>query len=175
MNTGEPKEKEQEEDPSLRAAIKDGVSYAVMMGCGENYLGPFGIFLQATTLQVGLLATLPQLFGAVMQWVGALKMDRFRSRRKVIIAGAATQAVTLLPMALLPFLLGSGNRSVLYLLVFMMVYHGANGSTVPIWNSLIGDLVPANIRGRFFGHRNRLTGMSTFISLLLAGVHPGLL
>lgn len=169
MNTEEPKEKNQEDDPSLRAAINDGVSYAVMMGCGESYLGPFGIFLHASTLQVGLLATLPQLFGAVMQWVGALKMDRFRSRRKVILAGAATQAVIFIPMALLPFLFSRGTPSVLYLLALMIVYQGASGSTVPIWNSLIGDLVPAKIRGRFFGHRNRLTGMSTFISLLLAG------
>jgi MFS family permease len=169
MNTTEPNEKKQEGVPSLRAAVNDGVSYAVMMGCGETYLGPFGIFLRASTLQVGFLATLPQVFGAVMQWVGAVNMDRFRSRRKVILAGAATQAATFIPMALLPFLFGSGSLSVLYLLALMIVYQGASGSTVPIWNSLIGDLVPANIRGRFFGHRNRLTGMSTFIALFLAG------
>jgi hypothetical protein len=170
MNTEQPKEKKgQEEDPSLRAAIKDGISYAVMMGSGETYLGPFGIFLRASTLQVGLLATVPQLFGAMMQWVYAVRMDRFRSRRKVILAGATTQAVAIIPMALLPFLFGSGTLSVLYLLGLMMVYQGACGSTVPIWNSLIGDLVPANLRGRFFGQRNRLTGMSSFVSLLLAG------
>jgi MFS family permease len=40
---------------------------------------------------------------------------------------------------------------------------------VPVWNSLIGDFVAATTRGRFFGHRNRLAGMSTFVSLLLAG------
>jgi len=40
-------------DPSLRASMRDGVSHAVMLGAGETYLGPFGIFLQASTLQVG--------------------------------------------------------------------------------------------------------------------------
>jgi MFS family permease len=170
MNTEELKETNQEENPSLHASIKDGVSYAMMMGCGESYLGPFGIFLRATTLQIGLLATLPQLFGALMQWAAALLMDRFQSRRKIIIAGAAIQAITLVPMALLPFLFGMGSMPVLYLLLLTVVYQGANGSTVPIWNSLIGDLVPSRIRGRFFGYRNRLTGMSTFISLILAGV-----
>jgi len=170
MHAEAPKETKQEENPSFHASIKDGVSYAVMMGCGETYLGPFGIFLRATTLQIGLLATLPQLFGALMQWVAALKMDRLRSRRRIILAGVATQAISLVPIALLPLLFGSGSMPILYLLVLTVVYHGANGSTVPIWNSLIGDLVPANIRGRFFGYRNRLTGMSSFISLILAGV-----
>jgi len=164
-----PGEKIQEKDSSLHAPIADAVSHAVMLGCGETYLGPFGIFLRASTLQVGLLATLPQLFGAFMQWVAALKMDRFRSRRRVILAGATTQAVTLIPMALLPFLFGGSIVSVLWLLALMMIYHGANGTVVPVWNSLIGDLVPATTRGRFFGHRNRLSGMSTFVSLLLAG------
>lgn len=159
----------EERDLSLQASVRDGVSYAVMVGCGETYFGPFGIFLRASTLQVGLLASLPQLFGAVMQWVGALNMDPIRSRRRAIMAGAATQALTLLPMALLPFLFGKGDLPILCLLALTLAYHGANGATVPIWNSLIGDLVPERIRGRFFGHRNMLTGMSTFISLLLAG------
>ncbi|MFH1491467.1 MAG: MFS transporter [Pseudomonadota bacterium] len=155
--------------PSLRASIRDGVSHAVMLGCGETYFGPFGIFLMARTLQVGLLATLPQFLGAVMQWVGAVNMDRLQSRRRTVVAGAALQALTLVPMALLPFLLGKGSLSVMWLLLLIMLYQGANGAIIPIWNSLIGDLVPPEIRGRFFGHRNRLTGMSTFMSLLMAG------
>jgi MFS family permease len=156
--------------PTLRASIADGVSYSVMMGCGETYFGPFGIFLRASTLQVGLLATLPQFFGAFMQWVGALNMDRIRSRRKVILTGAFTQALTLVPIGLLPFIFGKGSPVIFYLLALLMAYHGANGLVIPVWNSLIGDLVPPEIRGRFFGHRNRLTGMGTFIALLLAGV-----
>ncbi|MBN1850985.1 MAG: MFS transporter [Deltaproteobacteria bacterium] len=159
-----------EDTPSLRASIHDGVSHAVMMGSGETYLGPFGIFLRASTLQVGLLASLPQLFGAVMQWVGAIKMDRIHSRRRVIITGASIQASTLIPMALLPFIFGKGTWSILFLLALIMVYQGANGGVVPVWNSLIGDLIPTNVRGRFFGHRNRLTGMATFGSLLPAGI-----
>jgi MFS family permease len=159
-----------ESTPSMNASIKDGVSNAVMLGAGESYFNAFSIFLRASTLQVGLLATLPQLFGAVMQWVGALNLDRFRSRRLVTILGASTQAVTLVPIALVAFLFGKGNISILVLLILMMAYYGANGYVVPAWNSLIGDLVKPAERGIFFGHRNRLTGMSTFISLSLAGL-----
>jgi len=162
-------EKTREIDPSLRASHHDGASHAVMMGCGETYFGPFGIFLRATTLQVGLLATLPPLVGALMQWAGALRMDRVQSRRRAIVTGASIQALTFLPMALLPFVAGKGTLPVIGLLAWMILYHAANGVVVPIWNSLIGDLVPPTVRGRFFGQRNRLTGMSTFVSILLAG------
>jgi len=161
---------EDPENRSLRAAVRDGVSHAVMMGAGETYIGPFGIFLHATTLQVGLLATLPQLFGAIMQLAGARAMLRFRSRRAVILIGAMVQASLWIPMASLPFLFGSGTVPVFILVGLVMLYHGANGTVVPVWNSLIGDLVSSQIRGSFFGNRNRLTGMSTFMALILAGV-----
>lgn len=156
-------------DPSLRASIRDGISNAVMLGSGETYLGPFGIFLQATTLQVGILSTLPQLFGAVMQWAGAIRMDRFPSRRRVIVTGALFQGALWIPICLLPFLFGKGDVTVWLLMGLVLLYQGANGAIVPVWNSLIGDLVDPGIRGRFFGNRNRLAGLSTFVALLAGG------
>jgi MFS family permease len=156
--------------PSLRASIRDGASNAVMMGAGETYFGPFGIFLRASTLQVGLLATLPQLFGAFMQLIGARAMPRFRSRRAVIVTGVLVQASVWMPIACLPFLFGNSPQSVSLLIALVVLYQGANGVVAPIWNSLIGDLVPPEIRGRFFGGRNRLTGMSSFTAMVLAGL-----
>ena len=156
--------------PALNASIKDGVYHAVMMGAGETYFGPFGIFLQATTLQVGLLATLPQLLGALMQFFGAKGMPRFESRRRTVIIGSIIQALFLVPMAILPFMVGKGSFAVWLLMAFVAGYHGSNGAVLPVWNSLIGDLVPLEIRGRFFGNRNRLTGMATFASVVAAGM-----
>jgi MFS family permease len=156
-------------DPSLRASIRDGMSYSVMVGSGETYLGPFGIFLHATTLQIGLLATLPQLLGAVMQWVGAVAIEGFKSRRAAVVAGVTVQALMWLPIALIPFTLGSGIGPAFALIALVAVYHSAHGFAIPIWNSLIGDLVPADIRGRFFGRRNRQNGISTFVTLVAAG------
>jgi MFS family permease len=96
-------------------------------------------------------------------------MDRIRSRRRFVVGGALFQACVWIPILLVPWLLGRGSAPVMALLGLLLLYHGANGALVPVWNSLIGDLVPADIRGRFFGNRNRLTGMSTFLGVILAG------
>ncbi|MBN2420242.1 MAG: MFS transporter [Deltaproteobacteria bacterium] len=156
--------------PSMKASINDGMSHAVMMGCGETYFNVFSIFLKATTLQVGLISTLPQFFGAVMQWVGAINLDRIRSRRRLVVTGAFVQALSLAPIALLPFLTGDRYYSVLLLLFFVIIYHCANGAGVPAWNSLVGDLIHPNVRGRFFGRKNTLTGLNTFVALTLSGL-----
>lgn len=160
---------EMSREKSLDASLRDGVSHSVMLGAGETYLGVFGIFLQASTLQIGLLATLPLVFEAVAQWVSALALDRLRSRRAVIVVWALFQALLWLPVALLPYLLGPGSVAAVSLICLVILNHVAAGFIHPVWSSLIGDLVPIGIRGRFFGNRSRLTGMSSFVSLLLAG------
>lgn len=151
------------------APMRDGISHAVMLGTGETYLGPFGIFLQASTLQIGMLATLPLLFEAASQWASALALDRFRSRRAVIVVWATVQAALWLPVALLPFLPLPASLTVIILISLATLSHVATGFIHPVWSSLMGDLVPLAVRGRFFGQRNRLTGISSFISLLAAG------
>ncbi len=156
--------------PSIRASIKDGMSHAVMMGCGETYLNVFAIFLKASTIQVGLISTLPQFLGSVMQWAGAINLDRIKSRRRVVVTGALIQALTFLPIAFLTFLSLNRSKSIILLLLFVIIYHGSNGAGVPAWNSLIGDLIHPNLRGRFFGRRNTLTGLNTFIALTLSGL-----
>jgi MFS family permease len=165
----EKKETAPQIERSLHASLRDGVSHAIMLGCGETFLGPFAVFLRATTIQIGLLATLPQFFGAIIQWGAALAIDRLHDRRRLVALTAAVQALVWVPVALLVFWPGQGTTAAANLVGLATVYHGATGVITPVWNSLIGDLVPAEIRGRFFGHRNRLTGISTFIALLAAG------
>jgi len=156
-------------DHLSKLPLRDGVANAVMLGAGETYLGPFGIFLQASTLQIGLLATLPQVFEAMAQWISALTLDRCKSRRTVILFWVSIQTLLWLPIAILPFLPISTTAAVISLICLVTFNHVASGFIHPVWSSLIGDLVPLEMRGRFFGNRNRLNGMSTFISLLLAG------
>lgn len=157
-------------DAALDASIRDGRANAVMLGAGEAYLGPFGVFLQATTVQIGLLSALPQLAGAVMQWWSAMAMDSCPRRLPRILTAVSVQALVWLPLAVLPFALGHGHLPATVLIVLAVVSQAAAGFAVPVWNSLIGDLVPADIRGRFFGQRNRATGLSSFLAMIGAGL-----
>lgn len=167
--TNPPLPEESPPSPSLRAATKDGMAHAVMVGAGETYLGVFGIFLRATTPQVGLLATLPAFVGAIFQAVAVFCMPLFKTRRQPIVVSAVINALVWIPIALLPFVLGPGPTTVSVLIVLATIYHVAGNFGAPLWNSLIGDLVPAHSRGRYFGRRNRLIGLATFLAVLVAG------
>ncbi|MBU4152668.1 MAG: MFS transporter [Proteobacteria bacterium] len=157
-------------DSALDASIRDGSANAVMLGCGEAYLGPFGVFLQATTVQIGLLSALPQLVGAVMQWWSAIAMDSCPSRLRRIMRSVLVQALVWFPLAGISLALGHGPLTAACVIVLAVVNQAATGFTAPVWNSLIGDMVPGNIRGRFFGFRNRVNGLSSFVALTCAGL-----
>jgi MFS family permease len=154
--------------PSLRASMRDGVAHAVMLGSGETYLSALAIFLGAGALQLGLLAAIPPLLGACFQLLGVLAVDRAFSRRRVITSAAIGQGLVLLPIALLPFFPIHWDRGA-SLILLAAVYYALAGLGVPVWNSLIGDLVPVERRGRFFGTRSRRCGLATGLALVIAG------
>ncbi|MDP2106804.1 MAG: hypothetical protein Q8J76_12475, partial [Desulfobulbaceae bacterium] len=128
-------------DSALDASIRDGSANAVMLGCGEAYLGPFGVFLQATTVQIGLLSALPQLVGAVMQWWSAIAMDSCPSRLRRIMRSVLVQALVWFPLAGISLALGHGPLTAACVIVLAVVNQAATGFTAPVWNSLIGDMV----------------------------------
>lgn len=144
------------------------MAWACMVGAGETYLNVFGIFLRATALQLGLLATLPQFLGAISQLVGVWAMKFFPSRRQAVVSFVWLNAFVWLGIAFLPFT-GGGNAAVYALIGLACVYYISGSFVAPAWSSLIGDLVPAHIRGRYFGYRNRLVGLCTFLAILAAG------
>lgn len=157
------------QDPTLKASVRDGMAHAAMIGAGETYLTPFAIFLKATSFQIGLLAGLPLLIGAVFQSLGVWLIENYRSRLWMIITSALIQGAVWLPIMILPFYFGIRSETVSILIVLVAIYHIAGSIVLPAWNSLMGDLVPTEIRGNFFGYRHKRTGFVTFVALAAAG------
>jgi MFS family permease len=160
--------KSPEIDKSLRHSLKDSAAFAAMAGFGETYISAFGLFLQATTAQIGLLASVPPLLASVAQLVSAWLGNLTGHRKRIILAGAGLQAIMWLPLLLLPLIFPQQALPLLILCaVFSLV--GAN-LAAPQWSSLMVELVSERRRGEFFGIRTRVTTAVTFCSLLLGGL-----
>jgi hypothetical protein len=52
-----------------------------MQGAGENYFTAFALMLQATTQQIGLLASLPAFIGTFAQLGSVMWLRRFDHRQ----------------------------------------------------------------------------------------------
>ncbi len=154
-------------DSALRHSVRDGMAYSVQVGAGETYFSAFALFLRATAPQVALISTLPPLLGSLAQIFSAWS-GTFVGRRRLIVWACALQALLWLPILLVPVL--SPSYAVAALLLLLVLYHGANHLSAPQWTSIMRDLVSERRRGRYFGHRTRLTTIATFASLVVCGV-----
>lgn len=155
-------------DHSLGHSVKDAVSHQVMVNAGESYFSAFALFLKASTAQIAWLASLPPLLGSLAQllsiWIGR----RSGRRRHIIVTGAFLQGFIWLPLLLLPWLFPA--YAVPLLIGCVVVHHALGHLAAPQWSSLMGDLVPAEQRGRYFAMRTCKATITGFGALVCAGV-----
>jgi MFS family permease len=154
-------------EQSLQHSIKDGVAFSIMAGVGENYFSAYAVFLKATTQQVGLLAALPPLLASFAQMLAVVLGQVMGIRKGIIVFGALLQILGLLLVATLPCLFPDYAFSLL--LFSVVLYFVGPNLGAPLWGSLMGALVPENVRGRFFARRTRLSSVASFSALLIAG------
>jgi MFS family permease len=152
---------------SLKHSLKDAAAFATMTGVGETYLSAFALFLRATTPQIGLLASVPPLLASFVQLFSAWLGRVTGHRKRIVVIGAALQALAWAPVLALPILFP--DNAVYLLIASVVFYHGGAHLVAPQWSSLMGDLVPSRKRGRFFGLRTRIVSLTTFASLMAGG------
>ncbi len=153
---------------SRRYGIRDGAFQAVMQGGGEQYLSAFALLLHATPLQVGLLSALPQLVGTWSQLLSVKALNRFQHRKAVMLTGATGQALSWLPLLVLPLL--SPTYGPWILIACAIAYFSLGHFAMPAWNSLITDLLSPNERGAYFARRSRVMTALSFSALGAAGL-----
>lgn len=139
-----------------------------MTGGLETYFSAFALFLKATATQVAVLVTLPNLLGSLAQIYSAWIGHRINRRKPIIIGGAYAQALVLPLILALTFLFPA--HAIPLLMVLLTLYFAAGHVIIPQWLSLMGELVPARKRGRYFAHRTRLAAVASFLALAGGGI-----
>jgi len=139
-------------------------------GLTGSYITPFALTMQATTQQIGYLSSFPNFVSMLVQLFAPMISERIGSRKKLLIASIFVQAFMWLPILLIPFIFQTNQ--VWWLIIFFTLAAAAGGLVGPAWSSLIADLTPPQVRGRYFGMRNRIT---SFIALVASFVAAGVL
>ena len=156
-----------DEHRDLHAITADGVSFSVMVGLGETYIPAFVLAAGLGAVAAGLLATLPQLAGAVFQLVTPFAVRHLHSYRRWVVACAALQALALAPLALGGW---RGQISVVAVAVATAAYWSFGMATGPAWNAWVTTIVRPDIRKRFFARRARLCHVALFLSMMVGGL-----
>ncbi|HIH34699.1 MAG TPA: MFS transporter [Nanoarchaeota archaeon] len=154
---------------SLKYSVKDGAAASAMTGISDSFLPAYAIALGATNRQVGLLTSTASLFAPMSQLLSLKRLHQGVSRRKIVLTSVFFHATLLLPILAIPFIFPEEFRVAVLILLFSLYAISANFGG-PAWASWMGDLVPSQVRGKYFGRRNRVAGVFTLLATLTAGI-----
>lgn len=153
---------------TLLRSQRESFASSLMTGAYDQYINAFAIFLGATAIQIGWLNAAPQLLGALMQ-IGAIWLGQWFKRHRLIVTGAAIQClgIALLVLVALPAWL---RTPLLWFLIGVVLYQLGSNIVQPHWRAMMGELVPSQLRGRFFGQRSRIAMLTSLSTFLLGGL-----
>ena len=143
------------------------VFFAITTG---SPLTGFARKLGAGDFLFGVLMALP-IVGGVFQLVTAYWLEKLRRRKKIFMIACFLQRAVWLPIAFVPFFIPPhwpGLRIWVVISLLCLSSFGSSVSSVPFL-SWMGDLVPDQIRGRYFSRRNAISTVSASIGGLAAG------
>jgi len=119
-------------------------------------------------LLYGIMLAMPVLGGTV-QIFASFILEKTKKRKKLFLLSGFINRILWIFVAILPLLIS--NRTLLfYLIVAVLIFSSIGGAFLNVtFMSWMGDLVPLDIRGRFFSHRSMLSTIVSFISGLAIG------
>lgn len=153
---------------ALRFSTAEGMAYGAFMGFGDHYIVAYAVALQANNFLIGILCSLPGFLASMAQlWDGEL-VRIIKSRKTLVLVFALLQGLMFIPMMALFFLPPASQGW--WLVFFVSIYSIFGALVSPAWGSLMADIVPNNLRGRYFALRGGLSTLTTIITFLIAGV-----
>jgi HEAT repeat protein/MFS family permease len=133
---------------------------------GGAFQTGFALLLGANNVWMGILSSFPT-FAGLSQILAAYFIERRGERRLFTAFFAGVGRLLWLPILLLPFI-ASPSVQFSSFVVLLLVSSVFLSASTPAFTSWMSDLVPPDQRGRYFGFRNMLAGITTMVVSLPA-------
>lgn len=147
----------------------DGIVSAISGSFNADFVVIYMLALGASSASIGMRMSINSAASLAAPLLGAWLVERTgRRKRWVLLGGGGIGRVVLLLTAAIPFLL-EGNAAVNAFVALAAIQAFAGTVSVPAANSLLGDVVPVPIRGRYLGAQMMATNLARMACVPLAG------
>jgi MFS family permease len=159
---------------AMKYVTAEGITASVMFAITDSYLAVFAAALGASNTQIGLLIAIPAALALISYIPAAYATEKMNSRRLMSTAFSFISRFAWFFVGLIPFLLmwnvlTGVQESFTLLLIIVSLYSLLGAFIGPAWASMVGVIVPENIRGSYFGRRNQLCAIGSLIAGTAAG------
>jgi MFS family permease len=147
----------------------DSIASSISGSFYTDFVVIYMLALGASAASIGVRTSINSAAALAAPLLGAWLVERTgRRKRWVLLGGGGVGRVMLLGMAAIPFLL-EGNAAISTFVALAAVQAFAGTVSIPAANSLLGDVVPVSIRGRYLGAQMMVINLARMACVPLAG------
>jgi hypothetical protein len=157
----------------MRLSVLEGAfSTGFIVLTSGAFLTGYALMLGANDIEIGLLIAIPYV-AQFFHLFGAYVVELTAARKTIAVGTLTVGRVIYSLLIFLPFaaFLGGAKVSVLLIVIAVAAALAMSGSNA--WISWMGDLIPEQFRGRYFGTRNRYLMVVTVVLSLAGGKFLG--
>ncbi|MBN1648677.1 MAG: MFS transporter [Spirochaetales bacterium] len=155
---------------SLRYFWLDGVFATISENFYTGFVVLFALAYQATSSQIGLITAVGNLLGAAAFYPGAyFSRHKTRQMKLVLVSGGGISRLCILLMAAIPLVAGSPFLAIVLIIILNAARSFTGNFANPAWTSIVADIVPGHLRGRYFSIRNFAMGIAALAAAPAAG------
>jgi MFS family permease len=156
----------------LRWFWLDGLFSTISISFYTSFVPLFALAYGANNAQIGQLTAIASLCGLIALFPGAQAIKLMGGRRKalVVLFGGVIGRVPLLAWLVLPFVIQDHGSAVIVIIAVNALITFCAYFANPAWTAIVADIVPREIRGRFFSHRNWAVNLPALLVVPLAGL-----
>ncbi len=159
---------ESENRRGLRNSLIEGIPASIL----ANLLGGplqtvFLAYLGFSAFHIGLVLAIPP-FALLIQVLVAFAMQSWQNRRFFVALFGIVHRTIWVATGLIPLAFPEDAWIPVYLAMWLVCMISGQAGGV-VWTSLMADIVPASIRGKYFGIRNTVHWAVVCVTLLLGG------
>lgn len=148
--------------------MADGTAFSVMVGIGENAIGPFLLAMYpSAVVEAGLVTSIPLVLGAILQLIAPRVVHALRSHKRACVLFSTLQGLAFVPLAIGAI---TGGLPMTMIFACAALYWGAGLGAGAAWNTWAATLVPTRIRAKYFGRRSRAIHAGVLAGLLAGGL-----
>ena len=138
-----------------------------MLGLTQSYITPYALAMNASTTQIGFLTGIPSIAMVLTQLVSPILVEKTGNRKRLLLLAAFFHTLMWLPILLIPYIFHS--YQVWWLIAFITLLTALDFLGNAPWNSMMADIVPVEVRGRYFAERSRINNLVALILSFVAG------